>query len=712
MKKVYLKKILKKGFVVIPNEVSSESKCTASQIAMLLKSFSSMNFVLDEDGIKKISNLSITQLTKFYQDNYKLLLKYRGSHVRHTVFYRCFPNMENISDEEYYVRAILHYLTVEKDDPGFMNQDISDFERKVIHNPNKDVLSVITEENAMKILSEYVNSLFASKTAIDYQEQNFLKEYFNDYSNKVFINDIPFKENVATYVDLLLTGRRKKKIGDILNASHLEFIKTPTDLLRVYALLECDNANVTLKTKIKFISLDRKARRLFLSILNEFAKRYQLTIEDLARHEFLWKKAFEKLHVGEYKKTYPFIFKVACDFRNDNYRTYYSLLEKNKDNQQKLIELLSERPGEFARRLDFILRNPSFDAKYTLDAFSKISSSLSSTLLIQLWGFFKNRMLYPERVIKIKGAYGDFCVEEADTRLPLSDEIITTVLKMIEDSLKRIYSTYQRVEKVYLDESLKNYALPTNNRNGSAQNRTLTYGTRIKLNKENGDFLRFFTHFKNSEKERVDVDLSLELVDESFSKMYSVSWHNMGGGRKFDTYHSGDITSAPKGASEFIDFNYLKARKVARYALVTNSVYTGQDYCDIPECFSGVMFLEKKGKKGNIFNPEFVKYKFDLTQKGSSQNIAFAIDLETLELIWMDCSYISCNSSVADENRGLILALKDVLKEKMSLYDFFKLHETHVSFVDSKEKAEIIISDTNDASIKPFDIDIISSQWL
>jgi hypothetical protein len=72
----------------------------------------------------------------------------------------------------------------------------------------------------------------------------------------------------------------------------------------------------------------------------------------------------------------------------------------------------------------------------------------------------------------------------------------------------------------------------------------------------------------------------------------------MDGGKKFSSYHSGDIVSAPNGASEFIDINYVEAKEHARYVVICNYVYSGDAYKDIPECFSGVMFRKNKGKKG------------------------------------------------------------------------------------------------------------------
>ena len=125
------------------------------------------------------------------------------------------------------------------------------------------------------------------------------------------------------------------------------------------------------------------------------------------------------------------------------------------------------------------------------------------------------------------------------------------------------------------------------------------------------------------------------------------------------------------------------------------------------------MYVNEKAVKGEIFNPEFVEYKFDLTQKGSNVNIAFALDLETLELIWIDAP-IAHNFSgiVASECGNLIPVLKDALKHHMNMYDFMKLHTGHITFVDNKEDAEFIVSDEEDANLKPFDVEKIASEWL
>ena len=309
--------------------------------------------------------------------------------------------------------------------------------------------------------------------------------------------------------------------------------------------------------------------------------------------------------------------------------------------------------------------------------------------------------------------------EEEDLRNPIDEITKNMIIKSIEEALADKYSSLPILDGVYLDEDMKNYALPTNSRNSSNQHHTLTFGTHIPLETDENDYIRFFTHWKNIDKntykygDRVDIDIALELLSEDFLTEKSVVWYEMGGGRNIDTYHSGDIVNAPFGASEFIDLNYKKAREKYSYAVVTNCVFTGQVFGDIPECFSGVMFMNKKGKKGSVYNPEFIKTKFDLTQIGTNENVAFVVDLKTMELIWIDSPLHFCGTNlVGIENYGIVLAVKTALKKHMDFYSFIKLHSKHINFVSDIKNAKYIISDKEETNLKPFDVEEISAHWL
>lgn len=717
MKELCIERLAQDGYLIF-DEIECEATCRPEELAMVISSFSSLGYALGADEIKKLNKLDSVHLTKFYNENYKVLENICGMNVKHKVFYKNFPRVENMSDLEVVVRAILHYITVSDDSDGFMSQDILDFEREVVHNPKKQMLKFISSEEAKKYVIKIVENIFEGKVAISYGDYCFIADVLEDYSKEVVINEIPFKENLAHYIKLLTYNKVNPKLSEVLSKECLRFIKTPTDLLRFYAAIS--NGDVTLRDNVEFISLERSVRRMLLEVLDEIAKDNLNIYDDLNRNEFLWKRAFEKLHVGEYKTKYPNIYEVAKKFRNEDYNTFYSKLNSLENNQVSYIKLLKTRPGEFARRLDMLIRKENYDLEYTLNEFKTVAHNISTTLLISLWEHFKNRNLYPTRIFKINKPHTTVFKEIPDERDVIDTKTISLVIKMIEEVLTEIYSSYEVKGKVYIDPDMKNYCLPRNTRNGSAQRKTLTYGTRIKLDPTAGSFIRVFTHFKNmkpgAEDEfncRVDVDLSAEFVSDAFDDAFTLGWHNFYGGREFNSFISGDVTSAPEGASEFIDIDYQEARKYARYCIVCNSVYTGQDFADIPECFSGVMFMPEIGKEGEIFNPEFVELKFDLTQRGSNLNCAFVIDLETMELIWMDSAKTYDHGGiVAAASASLCATLKDVLKEHMNLYDFFMLHKGHIEIVDKIEDADIIVSDKDFATLKPYDVAIIAANWL
>jgi hypothetical protein len=126
------------------------------------------------------------------------------------------------------------------------------------------------------------------------------------------------------------------------------------------------------------------------------------------------------------------------------------------------------------------------------------------------------------------------------------------------------------------------------------------------------------------------------------------------------------------------------------------------------------MFRKDKGKKGGIFEASTVKYKYDLTQESSAKNIAYVIDLKTMELIWIDCAHSHSPSYalVANGDLSLVAIMKNALKKHMSIYDLVMLHKDHIEFVDNKEDAKFIIDASSDSSLSPYDLEKLSADWL
>ena len=706
----YLTFLFRNGFCLLPAKGKGDA-VEPKALAGMLRSFHTLGYTLDRKVVKHLSSCSVENVTAFYNQYYLLMKQEKGVLYPHKVFYPNFPEMEDMTDFDYWLRATLHYLTARKDDYGFMNQDLPAGKeyRSRAGSTECEILHGVSAKQAKKLLILEAKKSFEGKMAISEEKAKVLALIFKDYGKEIDIESIPFHENIGVYVNVL--GGKKR-----FNEKMLSFASVPTDVLRVYAVLS--EASPTLASPIKFISLPRGTRRILLSKLNAFAEKKGNICEDLARNEFLWKRALELLHPGEFSSQYPILAKQVHAFRNEEYETYYSSLEQAKPDQDRYLELLSRRPGEFARKLDATLRIVGYEPGKTLDAFAKVAKDIATPVLLSLWTFYQNRPGAQGRVFRFHTVFG-YRVYGTTRGLPqMLESLRQQILSLIESALKEIYANRERIEKVYLSPTLKQYAVPTNARSANSANKTLTYGTRIDLKKD-VRYLRCFTHWKNRpiENGRVDIDLSAEFFSEDFRRHKSLAWHNMAELNKFHCFHSGDFVTAPQGASEFIDLDLETLAPFYRYVAIVDTMYYGSDYASTPECFAGLAAISEKAydkprEKKQRLNPATVKYKFDLTTKGCGEIICFVIDTKARQLIWADSAFESPLSQVAAGDIRVIGQVQDVLKARMNLYDFFKLHEGHVRFVDGPKDAKFFIGEEDEADLKPYFVQDIIAHWL
>jgi hypothetical protein len=70
--------------------------------------------------------------------------------------------------------------------------------------------------------------------------------------------------------------------------------------------------------------------------------------------------------------------------------------------------------------------------------------------------------------------------------------------------------------------------------------------------------------------------------------------------------------TAPNGACEFIDLEIESVvRYGGRYVVTALSSFSGQPYCDLPECYAGWM-LGREPQSGEVFEPQTVQQKIDV----------------------------------------------------------------------------------------------------
>jgi stress response protein SCP2 len=456
----------------------------------------------------------------------------------------------------------------------------------------------------------------------------------------------------------------------------------------------------------KFKSLSKRNRKLLLKSLENIGN----ITEDMLRYKNRWKRLGEKLHPFEYKSRFPKCFEAFDIIRNDKpFETFNGKVEKALLNSDVLAStnLLKSRPGELARRLDKLIRL-STNSDIIISEFSHVVTKVSSPVLLQVHTHFKHRNSPKElRTFFPKGNIGK--ARAIDNTLPNIDQNICDKIVIIcENALIERFKIYKPLGKVFIDEKLKNYTVPFAQRSASKALKTISRGSKVDL--PIGDTIRFFIYWKDGAN-RTDLDLSALALDTDSRYKLTIAYYNL---KDIGGYHSGDITSAPEGASEFIDIEIEKCLKQGiRYVLMSVNSFTNQSYSDLPICFAGFM-IRQFPNSGEIYDPLTVENKFDLTAN-TRVAIPIIIDLYERKAIWTDLSLKrnpSTNNNVHNNLSSTTIINKSMTTLiKPNLYDLLNLH------IKARGQKTFDINEANtifaiDNGIKPTDIDIIVSEYL
>jgi hypothetical protein len=182
------------------------------------------------------------------------------------------------------------------------------------------------------------------------------------------------------------------------------------------------------------------------------------------------------------------------------------------------IELLRQRPGVFARRLDHLLRLGG--GREAVDAFLLVADRVATPVLLQVFHHFQTR---PEaRSLRAFFPKGNVAKVQIQDRAlaPLPDDLTAPIAQGIRAILVRRFASLPPLGKVRVDESLKSYLVPFAMRSASKSLRTIARGSRIDL--PEGNTLRFFLWWKNGE-DRTDIDLSALFFSTGWSRLGHVS---------------------------------------------------------------------------------------------------------------------------------------------------------------------------------------------
>ena len=706
--------IRKNMAVYVPDEIV-DVRCTPEFVLTINANLQSLGFSFSKQLFDMLLNHSKEHVASIYEEILPVLKEMVGAHRGYKPMYPNFPEqVMEASDAELYGNAMAHYWG------SFVSDVIGDPTFVMLPQYDKKSRPSLEKIPKLRMLDGYghfhfhniFSQLILANSSISETDKEILKWFIENKPEFVTavlqnVDKIPQKETLA-YVT-----------GSLPDPTIMfRLLKTATDILRVAVAMS--GGDVSLATPCKFKSFSKKLRRFFMQSLENCGS---LLAEDMLRWQGRWIRLGECIHPGDFSHDkYPKAITAFDIVRNSaDFRTFTSKVETAIKNRQlqDAIALLSERGGVFARRLDHLLRLADGDADISneiVTAFSVIAKTVSTPVLLQVYNHFKNRKNGGSRTFFPKG---NVCkLQVSEEKLPSIDEgYCLRIVEGIRSALVERFKNLPSLGNVYLDENLQNYFVPFALRSASKALKTLTRGSHINL--PEGDCVRMFLWWKNLGKDdndrydssRVDIDLSVLLLDDEWSQVDQIAYYNLRDySNKFA--HSGDITSAPNGACEFIDVDMTKITS-ARYVVMTLNSYTMTPYCNLPECFAGWMMREGL-KSGEVFDARTVENKIDLAADSTGAT-PLILDLKERKMIW--CDLVTGGRTLYGQAKSIGLMCKAIAElNRPKLYDLFSLHvEARGNRVSSPEEADMVFAEKSveaQMSITPFDLDRIMSQFM
>lgn len=672
--------------IVVDNEKTTLDKNESKRYAVtMVKNLESYGYTFSKDLIKELERKNKDYIIRLYNDLLPVLKNSVGEGANMTPMYPNFPSqVMNTTDMELYLNAIIHYISLGTILPKYEVEE----RFPLIDNPNLKVIELGDVEDFNSIFT----NLLLSKSSLSVSDMKDLEWFVENICKEELMNlipnKIPMKETLSYITYLLMDkGGFEEKLFKLYN--------TATDVLRL--AVSMDGGNPCLEGVIKFKSFKRKDRVFLLSLLENC---HNLE-EDMVRHKKTWKNLGRVLHPGQYKD-FKRVNRAFYKLRNNKrIYTFNSQLEEafEKEDRNLVVDLLSKRPGEFARNLDRAIRMiKSFDVfnqkalrSHLVSRFGKVAKDVSTPILLQLISYFRYRKENDNdiRVFFPKGQLTKSYTVDNDLDC-IEPYICDKVVDICSDALLKIYKEKGCLGKVYVDEELKNYIVPTSQRNASKTLLNVARGSRFKVD-EKFNNIRAFIYWEDIRHESVDIDLSAFFCDKEFNEVDHISYTHLRN-KTLNACHSGDITSAPNGASEYIDIDFEKAlQEGVKYIIVSVYAFSSQPFCDLPVCFSGFMEREDTAS-GEIFEAKTVKNKSDLTTTYRNA-IPIIIDVENKEVVWADMGaktepYFPNN--VENNKSVLINTLKAILyMNKPNMYDLAMLH--------AMSRGEEIVNDIEEA---------------
>ena len=456
--------------------------------------------------------------------------------------------------------------------------------------------------------------------------------------------NIALKENVAVVAAARLAHARTEDV----EVEIARYMRSATDVLRLAAALGASDPSLGDKMPLRLSNAHRRI------VLGQLERQQRDIAPEMMRRRSWFLHLGKRLHVGANARRFPSTGRAFDRLRNapETIEKRGARIERAMHAARRapegaagLAELLASGrygPGEFARRIDFMLRNTRGDdhaAGVVAETFERrIAHALETPLLLTLLAQFRARGRGPAegapapRLMVPKGQLAKMHVHD-DTRAPVDPKWCAAVEDVCARELRaRFARDGAPLGRVWVDPELAKVVLPLDLRAAGEARQAAGRGTRLALDPT--PTVRLFLWWRESDSSgRVDVDLSAVAYDDEWRTRGWVDYTSLA--TDWGT-HSGDLQSAPQGAAEFIDIDVERAlASDVRYVLMCVISFTGQPFSTFA-AHAGAMGRERPAE-GRRLDPSTVTTKFNIQHDGVT-HLPVLLDLAERELLWADLS--------------------------------------------------------------------------